>query len=128
MTISQNQQHLTEEQQLQIIHEEIALARKNAEPDMKLAESVKRLLQNPDFKAVVSEAYFDKEMKQIALTISMNGNDDLVKRDVVRLKGIHCFREFLNKILKNGELASEYMAKSDEELVAMYQTQFDIAE
>lgn len=127
MTISQNQQHLTEEQQLQIIHNEITLARKNAEPDMKLAESVKRLLENPDFKAVVAEAYFEKELKQIALTISMNGNDDLVKRDVVRLKGIHCFREFLNKTLKNGEIAAQYLSKSDDELVAMYQN-FDITE
>lgn len=128
MTISQNPQQLTEQQQLQIINDEIALARKNAEPAVQLAESVKRLLENPDFKAVVAEAYFERELKKVALTISMNSNEDLVKRDVVRLKGIHCFREFLNTLLKDGEVASQYLAQSNEDLVAMYKEQYDITE
>lgn len=128
MTISQNPQQLTEQQQLQLINDEISLARKNAETAIKLAESVKRLLNNPDFKTVVAEGYFEKELKRIALTISMNGNEELVKRDVVRLKGIHCFREFLNNLLKDAETASEYLAQSDEDLIAMYQEQYDIVE
>lgn len=126
MTTSQTTDILTEEQQLAIIRKEIANARANAEPAMKLAESVKRLLENEDFKAVVAKSYFEDEMKKLALTISMNGNEELVKRAVVHLKGIHSFREFLNTTLRNGAEAASYLAKSDEELTAFYQANFQI--
>lgn len=124
MTTSQTTETLTEEQQLAIIHEEIDKARANAEPAVKLAEAVKRLLENEDFKAVVAKSYFEDEMKKLALTISMNSNEELVKRAVVHLKGIHSFREFLNTSLRNGIEAANYLAKSDEELTAYYQANF----
>lgn len=126
MTISQNLQKLTEEQQLQIIQDEISLARKNAESIIKLGDAVKRLLDNEDFKLVVSERYFDIELKKVATTISMNSNEDLVRRDVVRLKGIHCFREFLNNILLERDTASAYIGKSDEDLIRLYLDNYDI--
>lgn len=126
MTISQNLQKLTEEQQLQIIQDEISLARKNAESVIKLSDAVKRLLDNEDFKLVVSEHYFDIELKKVATTISMNSNEDLVRRDVVRLKGIHCFREFLNNILLERDTASAYIDKSDEDLIRLYLDNYDI--
>lgn len=124
MTTSQTTETLTEEQQLAIIHEEIDKARANAEPAVKLAEAVKRLLENEDFKAVVAKSYFEDEMKKLALTISMNSNEELVKRAVVHLKGIHSFREFLNTSLRNGIEAANYLAKSDAELIAYYQANF----
>lgn len=124
MTTSQTTETLTEEQQLAIIHEEIDKARANAEPAVKLAEAVKRLLENEDFKAVVAKSYFEDEMKKLALTISMNSNEELVKRAVVHLKGIHSFREFLNTSLRNGIEATNYLAKSDAELIAYYQANF----
>lgn len=124
MTTSQTTETLTEEQQLAIIHEEIDNARANAEPAVKLAEAVKRLLENEDFKAVVAKSYFEDEMKKLALTISMNSNEELVKRAVVHLKGIHSFREFLNTSLRNGIEAANYLAKSDAELIAYYQANF----
>ena len=124
MTTSQTTETLTEEQQLAIIHEEIDKARANAEPAVKLAEAVKRLLENEDFKVVVAKSYFEDEMKKLALTISMNSNEELVKRAVVHLKGIHSFREFLNTSLRNGIEAANYLAKSDAELIAYYQANF----
>lgn len=124
MTTSQTTETLTEEHQLAIIHEEIDKARANAEPAVKLAEAVKRLLENEDFKAVVAKSYFEDEMKKLALTISMNSNEELVKRAVVHLKGIHSFREFLNTSLRNGSEAANYLAKSDAELIAYYQANF----
>lgn len=124
MTTSQTTETLTEEQQLAIIHEEIDKARANAEPAVKLAEAVKRLLENEDFKAVVAKSYFEDEMKKLALTISMNSNEELVKRAIVHLKGIHSFREFLNTSLRNGIEAANYLAKSDTELIAYYQANF----
>ena len=124
MTTSQTTETLTKEQQLAIIHEEIDKARANAEPAVKLAEAVKRLLENEDFKAVVAKSYFEDEMKKLALTISMNSNEELVKRAVVHLKGIHSFREFLNTSLRNGIEAANYLAKSDAELIAYYQANF----
>lgn len=126
MTISQNLQKLTEEQKLQIIQDEISLTRKNAESAIKLGDAVKRLLDNEDFKLVVSERYFDVELKKVATTISMNSNEDLVRRDVVRLKGIHCFREFLNNLLLEKEAAFQYIDKSDEDLIRMYIDKYDI--
>lgn len=116
------------EQQLAIVRQEISDARANAEPAVKLAQAVKRLLENQDFQEVVSKTYFDEELKRVALAISMNGNNDLVARDVVRLKGIHCFREFLNTLLKNGEVAEQYLSQSDEDLLAHYLANYDLGD
>lgn len=128
MTISQNTEQLIQEQQRQLIADEIKLAKANAESDIKLADAVKRLFNNEDFKLVVSETYFSKELTKAASAISMNGNEDLNKRDIIRLKGIHCFREFLSNILKNGNAGLDFLSKSTEELIALYEEQFDLGE
>lgn len=127
MTTSQNSQQIFSDEQLRIVQEEIVLARNNAKPAVELAEAVERLLKNADFKAVVSEAYFNKELNQVALGISMNNNKDLIERDVSRLKGIHFFREFLNKLLKEGKAGRDYLAYSDEELVELYAERYEVA-
>lgn len=116
MTLTQS---LTE-QEVDFIRNEVRANREAYKKLISVVGAIERLLENEDFKLVVSTGYFQDELMNNARIVSMNGNEDLVQRAVIRMKGIHAFREFLNNKLVQGREAKEYLSYSEDDLVTMF--------
>lgn len=119
MTITQT----LPEQEIEFIRNEVRNNREAYKKLIPMVEAIERLLDNEDFKLVVSTGYFQDELMNNARIVSMNGNEDLVQRAVIRMKGIHAFREFLNNKLIQGKEAKDYLAYSEDDLVTMFVNQ-----
>lgn len=121
--LSQNANGITEEQVSQI-REQIKQNKALAEHQNKVAEAIKRLYENEDFKLVVATEYFENEHKETAKYLAQNGNEDLTRRALIRLKAINCFREFLNSCEIKAQQSKYYVEHSESELLQDYLAQY----
>lgn len=93
------------------IHLQIEAAKKVVE----VSESLNRLKENKDFKQVVSEGYFDIELKRLAKLSSAVSESNLpaLTRDIY---AIGAFDYYLATVEQSGEKAKERIAEFQEML------------
>ena len=81
--------------------EQIEISKAEAEKAISKGEALKRLLENPDYKLVISEGFFKEYPNELALAIANNTgayNSDVL---VECLKGIYLLKGYEFKVACN---------------------------
>lgn len=81
--------------------EQIEISKAEAEKAISKGEALKRLLENPDYKLVISEGFFKEYPNELALAIANNTgayNSDVL---VECLKGINVLKGYEFKVAGN---------------------------
>lgn len=97
--------------------QEIELQLEDAKERIAMDEAVDRLLDNADFKKVVTEGYFKEEVIRAGLLVSDPNLDDRQRATVQRaLEGIGSFQYYLQKLQILGSHARGALEEYEEEL------------
>lgn len=106
--------------------QEIELSIENARKMVKLAESLERLHDNPDFKDVITEGYFkDEAVRLVSLKAAPQMQDDHSQALIVKdIDGIGSLRQYFHTIyqmadnaqraIEDGQAALDEMAEDGE--------------
>ncbi len=102
------------EQQIQ----EVEVTLEQARRQVKLADAIKRLETNPDFKLVFKDAYFTHEAARlVALTADDNMQSEQSQLAIQHsIRGIGELRQFLSVKLMQGEMAEKAIIECGETL------------
>lgn len=98
------------QEQLQQIDMDIESMKRNIE----LAEALERLEQNPDYKKIIEDLYFEKEPSRLVLLkaspmAQMNG--DMMRDIVSQIDAIGGFFQFLLTIKQQAQSARNHLAE-----------------
>ena len=78
---------------------------------LRQAKSAAKLAENPDFKEIVMDAYFDQEPKRLAgLMATGRLSDKQFDECVSELKAIGSLRTFLQDFIQKGNIAQDELA------------------
>lgn len=99
-------------------YQEIQLTREQAMEEIKLAESVKRLLKNKDFKKVIEDFYFEKNAMRLVHLLADPAFDSPEAQATIHadMAAIANFRYFLVDLVRKGKQMEMELAAADEEL------------
>lgn len=82
--------------------------KKSCEELLRQAKSAAKLAENPDFKEIVMDAYFDQEPKRLAgLMATGRLSDKQFDECVSELKAIGSLRTFLQDFIQKGNIAQD---------------------
>jgi hypothetical protein len=96
--------------------EQIELSIEEAQKMVERASMARRLADNPDFKALVLEGYFEKEAARLANLISHPSLGENHKHVWNDMMGIGAFRRYLSTAIQMGDLAEREIEEARETL------------
>lgn len=95
--------------------EELDQARKENEAIIEVAEAARRLAENPDFKLVVMDRYFESEPRRLTgMMASGKIHETTFNNCAKELEAIGKFRAFLSFTLEQGNIAEADLAALEE--------------
>lgn len=104
-----------EESPKELTLEEFEQAKKEYQAILDVAEAARRLSENPDFKMVVMDRYFEHEPTRLAnLMASGKVHETTLNNCAKELEAIGKFRSFLSFTLEQGNIAASDLAGLEE--------------
>ena len=105
----------TEEQTAQLTVEQYQDYKKSCLDLLEMAKAAERLSENPDFKLIVMDAYFDQEPKRLAGLMATGKLNDRQFEDCASdLKAIGSMRAFLQDFIQKGNIATGELKNLEE--------------
>lgn len=96
--------------------EQIELSIEEAKKIVERGEMARRLADNPDFKALILEGYFEKEAARLATIVSHPSMEAHQKHIMNDIMGIGALRRFLSSVVQMGDTAAREISEAEEAL------------
>lgn len=106
---------------IQKIEQEITIH----EQAKKLAEALKRLRANPDFKLIIEEGYCKEYLDSKVLALAIVSTEANVNQTNRQIAGVGSFKQFLNVIEQNGVDAQRQIDVLNETRVAIINGEYN---
>lgn len=101
--------------------QEIEVSLEHAKAAVSKGEALRRLMNNPDFVAVVREGYFEKEaIRLVMLKGDPNMQDPKTQAEIIKdIDGIGSFRMYLTTVNQLAQVAANSIAADEETLAEL---------
>jgi len=96
--------------------QQLEVSLEHAKGMVALKDAVLKLSSNREFKKVILDGYFKEEASRLALLSADHSSKDHRPEIITAIQGISCLHNYLQTIVRMGEIAAREVADFEEEL------------